>query len=899
MHAGWIVKGARLAPTLGATLIVLAVATAAADTVRVPLLEDGGMLAWREPLGDWAMADQVQVDPENPSRLTWTPGAREAVNGLSGNTRNILSRIEHGDVKAHIEFMVPKGSNSGVYFMGRYEIQVFDSWGVTHPQHSDCGGIYERWADNRGYEGRPPAVNASKRPGEWQTFDVEFRAPRFDENGVKTANAVFVRVLHNGVLIHENKEVTGPTRAATFETDEKPLGPLMLQGDHGPVAYRNITLYLPAADAPQVLVPDAIRNYQYGDPTAPFRLLEAALRSTSPDQRDLLERRMLRMLQADDVTLACKEKLARQLRLWGSDRAVPVLARLIQEDVALAPMALYALQGQSGAAATTAMRDSLADSAKEAQILIINELGLRRDRPSVAAIAQTAEGADADVIQAALIALGRIGGRPAISALRDMELDGPLAITRDQALLSAADASLAAGAEGQAVRIYSALFRDPSHPTIRVGALHGLILAGRPGVSAQLLEALQDPSPIVRASAASFIQEVRMAEDLWAMAPAMETLPVEIQVAGLAALERRGDPAFVSLAEWALESDAVETRVAGVRALGALGGADQVALLVDEAVADGPVADEARRSLTRISGPGVDEALLGQMRRGDEQTRRSVIAIARQRRMSVATPVLLDLAAIEALGADALAALADLAGPNDLPALLKILMETRTDQAIRSAEQAVIAVARQVEAADIAIRELFDSAQDASEDARAALARVLGDLQTDAALEALQDAARDGVDRVKTEAIRALGQWRDAKPLETLYGQAREAGVQAQRLLALRGTIRLIELADDLSPDQKMERLTDTMELAARPEEQRLILNAVAGLKTMQAFTFLRDRAGDAQLGAEARMALTRNARLVGELDKDAVVGALEALIAEHDDEAFQAEARKVIETLQ
>jgi hypothetical protein len=145
---------------------------------------------------------------------------------------------------AHIEFMVPKGSNSGVYFMGRYEIQVLDSWGKEEVIHSDAGGIYERWDENRepkGYEGVRPRKNASRKPGEWQEFDVIFQAPRFDSDGKKIANATFIKVIHNGIVIHENVEVTGPTRAAMNEYDpEQSKGPLMLQGDHGPVAYRNI-----------------------------------------------------------------------------------------------------------------------------------------------------------------------------------------------------------------------------------------------------------------------------------------------------------------------------------------------------------------------------------------------------------------------------------------------------------------------------------------------------------------------------------------------------------------------------------------------------------------------------------------------------------------------------------
>src|SRR3990172_5826650 len=140
-----------------------------------------------------------------------------------------------------VEFKVPKGSNSGVYFMGRYEVQVYDSFGVVkdHYPGIECGGIYPRWINNQNVNGHSPRVNASLAPGQWQTFDVVFRAPRFDATGKKTGNGKFVKVVHNGKLIHENVELTGPTRAA-LDDQEKPASPLMLQGDHGPVAYRSV-----------------------------------------------------------------------------------------------------------------------------------------------------------------------------------------------------------------------------------------------------------------------------------------------------------------------------------------------------------------------------------------------------------------------------------------------------------------------------------------------------------------------------------------------------------------------------------------------------------------------------------------------------------------------------------
>jgi hypothetical protein len=206
----------------------------------------GGLAGWGDEHGGapgaWFEAEGVGLAPEDPRKLAARPGRGVIVNG-DGKTRNLFSRLTHGDVELHVEFLVPKGSNSGVYLQGRYEVQVFDSFGVAAPKHSDCGGIYQRWreADKQGFEGRPPRTNASRAPGEWQTFAIVFRAPRFGPDGSKTANARFDRVVHNGVVIHEAVEVSGPTRAAAWE-DERSEGPLMLQGDHGPVAYRDLRL---------------------------------------------------------------------------------------------------------------------------------------------------------------------------------------------------------------------------------------------------------------------------------------------------------------------------------------------------------------------------------------------------------------------------------------------------------------------------------------------------------------------------------------------------------------------------------------------------------------------------------------------------------------------------------
>ena len=219
------------------------------------LIKGEGMEGWKKPTGEWLQVGEAIMDPTNDKAIATKPGKGILVNGAKGRTGNLFTEGQFGDIEAHIEFVIPKKSNSGIYFMGRYEIQVYDSFGVAKDAYPglECGGIYQRWDDKRkpqGFEGHSPRVNASKAPGEWQAFDLVFLAPRFDAAGKKTANAKFVKVVHNGQVIHENVELTGPTRAGAFG-DEKATGPLMFQGDHGPVAYRNLRVRAVSAQAPE------------------------------------------------------------------------------------------------------------------------------------------------------------------------------------------------------------------------------------------------------------------------------------------------------------------------------------------------------------------------------------------------------------------------------------------------------------------------------------------------------------------------------------------------------------------------------------------------------------------------------------------------------------------------
>jgi hypothetical protein len=191
---------------------------------------DGLVLFDGKDLSEW---ESVEGGP-----VKWSLG--DAAFTVVRGTGDIRTKRAFGDCQLHIEWRTPAAiagegqgrGNSGVFLQGRYEVQVLDSYNNSTYVNGQAGSIYKQHI---------PLVNASRKPGEWQTYDIYFRAPRFSADGTLDKPA-YVTVVHNGVLVQDHVELTGSTvyRGAPSYATHNSKEPLVLQDHDDPVSYRNI-----------------------------------------------------------------------------------------------------------------------------------------------------------------------------------------------------------------------------------------------------------------------------------------------------------------------------------------------------------------------------------------------------------------------------------------------------------------------------------------------------------------------------------------------------------------------------------------------------------------------------------------------------------------------------------
>jgi HEAT repeat protein len=589
-----------------------------------------------------------------------------------------------------------------------------------------------------------------------------------------------------------------------------------------------------------------------------------------------------------------KVEACRQLGVVGTKEAVPVLAGLLGDEK-LAHMARYALEPIPDPAVDEALRAALGRLKGRLLVGVIGSLGVRRDAKAIEPLAGLLTDPDADVAQAAARALGSIGTTASAKAIQGALPATPAGnrLAFCEGLFRVAESLVAKGQRDEAVAIYDGLRAlEPAPHQVRAGALRGAILARGDEGLMLLKQGLASGDYILFAAAVRTAQEMTVQGVTEALTASLDQLPADRQIVVIQTLAQRADRAAVPAIRAAAKSGPKPVRLAAIRAVPALPGAGTVLLeLVEDP--DAEIAKAAQESLAGVAGAEVDAAVIEMLASGQARERLAALELIGQRRMTQAVPQV-----VKALGdADAqvrqsaLRRLGELSGPDQLPALLDLLMAAKTPQDLNAAEQAVSSVAAKADTPQATTEKLVARMAGAPVAQKSALLRVLGSLGGAGALEAVRGAVKDPNAEVRAAAIRVLSAWKTAEALPDLLALAQASGDPAGKRLALRGYLAWAGRAG-VPADQRLEICREAAKIVQSPEEKRLLLAALGNVASADSVSLIvpflddeatREEAGTAVVSVAERLLKGKNAgrvapKLIEPLEKVAKTASGEEL---------------------
>jgi HEAT repeat protein len=558
---------------------------------------------------------------------------------------------------------------------------------------------------------------------------------------------------------------------------------------------------------------------------------------------------------------------SRHLRLIAGDTAVPALQAMLTDDKS-ADLALYALQGIPGAASERALVQGLGVTIGATKVAIVASLGERRSVEAVPALVPLLQ--QPALAVPAAIALGRIGGGAATSALRSSFGSAPAALkpTVASSLLALAESALAAKDSGTALGLYEALLADASLPVaIRRGAAAGRIAASGDRARSVLIGYLSAPAPAgggdapMQEAAISKAASVFAAADISQVCALLAGLPDGLKVQLLAVLSGYPGDRVAPAVLKELGSPTPAVRVAAFKTLGTVGGPSAVKPLAEAASrSKGAEQAAARAALGSLKGRAVDDeigALLGQQ--PSEELAGELLLAVGDRRAFAAKPVVSAALASPspALRAQALKALRTIGTPSDIPKVLDLLVGGREESDRSEAEKTAVALAQKIDNLDG--RSGMVKSRLAAEKAPEARVRLVGLLPLvgdPSALPVLRTLAADDSAEVRDAAVRAVASWPTPAAREDLLRLARESRNQTNRLLAIGGLVRVVGLDRYRDPQAAVADLKEAAALSWRPEEQRLILGALPRFPCAAALELASGFAKESEVKEEAQAAV-------------------------------------------
>ncbi len=653
---------------------------------------------------------------------------------------------------------------------------------------------------------------------------------------------------------------------------------------------------------PQVLTDETvatIRQFEEGDERATFSTLARRLREAPDRLRPALEERLIALLTGEG-TADGKAQICRLLRDWGSEACIPVLGDLVN-DLKVGPVALDALQAKAGRKTTEHLLDALDRADPLTAIAIMTTLGERRDDAAIAHLAAIAQTASGQLAEGALAALARIGSKAASKALIRLREREATRGACSHALVECAERLRAEGAPFDAAGLCDRLLSDSQSPAIHIAAMRGLALSA-PGRGVRVVvDALKAEDAALRQAAAAMAAGMEGEQVTRAFCDALPSLPPDDRITVLHALSRRGD----SLATAAIAAEARSgpdaVRPVALRALGALGGTPHLALLVDAAAGtNGAACRAAEEALATLKGAGVDSAMMTSVLTAQPAEKTVLIRALTERKASGAVPLFFHLANgdDEDVRHEATRAMGQLADGSYLSAVLTLLPGAEDEAERGWLARAAQAIAGRVRDADDRTNALLGAWHTAPAGVRAALLRLLGQFGGARVLGVVSEALESDDAEIRRAAVRSLAAWPDASAAEVLAGIAENSDDASERILALRGYIRVLGGGGARPPAETLVLYEKALALAERPEEKRQVLSGIACVPDHRTLDVIAACWKDEALAAEARMAFLQAAKLVGGMEPDSTRSRLREAIEEIDDGEFEVAAETVIDSL-
>jgi HEAT repeat protein len=589
------------------------------------------------------------------------------------------------------------------------------------------------------------------------------------------------------------------------------------------------------------------------------------------------------------ASLMEKDAACARLKIVGTERCVPALAALLADEQ-LSHSAREVLEPMTSPAAWRALIVALDHTTGLIKAGIVASLGLRRERSAMTVLGKTLADPDFTVACAAATALGDIGGSDSLDVLRPAfgTSAEPLHRAVTDAILRCGQGFLAAGQTAQARAVFQELYAGRQPEAVQVAAFRGLLLSSGKLALNLMAGAITGKAGPAQTAALQVVHELDVPGATAVLAGLLPQLGPSLQAALIDGLSQRNDPAAAPAVLAVANSPAPAVRLAAINALANLGGAAAIPVLAEAAASatdsETALRDAARAALTQLR-PGVPlKTWLDLLPTANPSVQSELVRALGARGERAAIPRLITLADAdnEPVRKASSLALAQLADQQNLPALVRLVREAKTDAARADAADALNSACQRIQSlrGRVDVTPLVQGLKGASIEARAALLPVCAGFNAPQVRAALRAALADGDPKVRAAGIRALCGTLDAELLPDLTTLACTVPEHIFRSLAVSGCVRLAaqEESVELSNARRIETLQTLLTANPSAESKRVILAGLANVPDLEALRLVEPMLPEAAVQNEAAQAVLKLASSLP--DKRAADAALRKVFA-------------------